>query len=259
MKRRLQISNAFALVVTIAINYISNTGIFNGNTISSVSAKYNNLLTPASYAFSIWGLIYLCLTAFVIYQGISFFKKENSPKVVLQIGWWFVISCAVNCLWIFAWLNDYIGISVVLMIILLFSLLKIIINTRMELDDPDFKTIGFVWWPFSIYSGWVTIALIVNVSAYLTKIQWDGFGFSNLTWAIIMVCIAGVVNIFMTWKRNMREFGFVGVWALIAIGVANIERSPPLFVFAIIMGALLFISSSAHAYINREYAPCRIR
>ncbi|WP_228410166.1 hypothetical protein [Chryseobacterium viscerum] len=69
MTRRFQILNTVALVVTIGINYLSNTGILNNETMATISAKFQNLFTPAGYAFSIWGLIYLGLLGFVIYFG----------------------------------------------------------------------------------------------------------------------------------------------------------------------------------------------
>src|SRR5690625_131887 len=94
MKKQLQILNGLALLLTITINYLSNTGIFNGNTIASVSKQYNNLFTPAGYAFSIWGLIYLGMLGFVIYFGRSLFiSVTKEDKSVEQIGWWFIISC----------------------------------------------------------------------------------------------------------------------------------------------------------------------
>ena len=132
MQKRLSVANIFALIVTIVLNYLSNTGIFNGNTMSTVSAAYQNLFTPAGYAFSIWGLIYLGLAAFVIYHAVVSFKSNQENNVVLKVGWWFVISCIANCAWIFAWLYDYTGLSVIIMKMLLFSLVMIILKTRME-------------------------------------------------------------------------------------------------------------------------------
>src|SRR5699024_9996024 len=133
---------------------------------------------------------------------------------------WFIVSCLANSLWIFAWLYDYIGLSVLLMLVLLIALLKIVSRTRMELTNPPFRIVAFLWWPFSLYAGWVAVALIANSAAYLTKLQWAGFGVSEPIWAVIMIIVSGLFYIFMTWKRHMREFAAVGVWALIAIAVA---------------------------------------
>jgi len=258
LKKLLQISNGVALIITIVINYLSNTGIFGGNTIGGVSGEYRNYFTPAGYAFSIWGLIYLGLIAFVIYQGRSLFiKTAKDDSLVLQIGWWFVISCIANSLWVPAWLYGMTGVSVVLMCLLFFSLIKIVVNTRMELDDVPLAKIMFFWWPIDFYSGWIAVALIANVSAYLTKISWDGFGISEISWAIIMICVAGAVNLFMTWTRNMREFGLVGVWALVAVAVANVDGVLSIFISAIIMSIIVFISSTTHAYKNRKSFPLK--
>ena len=257
MKRTLQIANGVALIITLLVNYLSNTGVFNGNTMKTISDKYHNYFTPSGYAFSIWGLIYIGLLAFVIYTGRSLFKKTGGDWPVMEIRWWFVVSCMANSFWVIAWLYDYIGLSVVLMVILLFSLVKIILNTRMELDDLPLKKIAFVWWPFCLYSGWITVALIADVAAYLTKIKWNGFGISEIAWTIIMLVIAGIINVIITWKRNMREFALVGVWALVAIAVNNWNGQKSIVDTALIIAALLFVNSTIHAWKNRKFNPWR--
>jgi hypothetical protein len=260
MRRTYQVANGIFLLLTIGVSYLSNTGIFNGHTMAGVSARYQNLLTPAGYAFSIWGLIYLGLFGFVVYQGSPLFKKTGEDDgSILQIGPWFIVSCVANICWVLAWLYDYTGLSVVIMLALLFSLLKIVINTHMEMTDAPLKTIASVWWPFSLYSGWITVALIADIAAWLTKIKWGGFGTSAAVWAIIMICLAGAIYLFMTWTRNMREYAFVGVWGLVAVAVANRGVNPAVAHAALIVSAVLFVSSSWHGFKNREYNPWRKR
>lgn len=257
MKKALQIGNGIAAVMTIAMGYLSNTGIFNRNTMASVSAKYQNLFTPAGYAFSIWGLIYLGLLGFVIYYGRSLFINEadQDDKTIEQIGWWFVISCVANSLWVIAWPFDYTLLSVLLMLVLFISLLRIVVLTKMELYDAPLKRILFLWWPFCIYAGWVSVALIANIAAYLTKIGWNGFGLSETFWAITMIMVASIIHIFMIWDRNMREFALVLVWSLIAIAVANQSINPTVVLVSIIMAILVFINSAIHGFMNRKSNP----
>lgn len=256
MKRTLQIINGVAAVITIVMGYLSNTGIFNGNTMASVSAEYQNLFTPAGYAFSIWGLIYVGLLGFVIYYGRSLFKPQiKEDDTIGQIGWWFFISCLANSLWVVVWLYEYTLVSVFLMIILLFSLLKIVVKTEMELHNGPLKKFLFLWWPFCLYSGWVAVALIANIAAYLTKIGWSGLGLSEIVWTFIMILVAAAVNLFMIWNRNMREFGLVGVWSFIAIAVANQNESSFIFWTALIVAAIVLINTGIHGYQNRKTNP----
>jgi hypothetical protein len=220
MKKILAICNFFALIGTIVVNYLSNTGIFNGNTMKTVSDRYFNYFTPAGYAFSIWGLIYLALFGFVIYAVRVLFKKTED-ETIHKVGWWFILSCIANSLWVIAWLYDYIGLSVLIMSVIFVSLLKIVININEVRPKSRLKHYLFVYLPFALYLGWISVALVANVSAFLTKVNWPGWGISQINWAIIMIIVAGLINLFMISIKNIREFGFVGIWALLAISVSN--------------------------------------
>lgn len=255
MKKTLQIANILAFIATVIVNYASNTGAINNTTIGKVSDSLDSLFTPAGYAFSIWGLIYALLLGFVIYQSRSLFRPVRDDSFVVKTGWWFVLSCLANMLWVIFWLYGYFAFSILAMFVLLFSLLSIVLRNNMELFDARFPVICCVWWPFVLYSGWITVASIANVSAYLVSINWNGWGISETSWTLIMICVAGVINLLMIRLRNMREFALVGAWALIAIAVANWETNTTIVYTALSIAAILFIASSVHAYRNRSTNP----
>ncbi len=242
MVKRFQILNIIVLLATIGINYLSNTGLLNNETMASISAKYQNLFTPAGYAFSIWGLIYLGLLGFVIYYGPFAKNTEAKEKTILNTGWWFVISCITNSLWIFTWLYEYTLLTIPIMMLLFVSLLKIIRNNRGLIESRDFKTTVFLRLPFYIYSGWISVALIADVAAYLKKIQWSGFGIPETGWTVLMFIIAAVIHLYMVWKQNMSTFALVAVWALIAIAVANQYSNQAVYISAIMTALFVFVN-----------------
>ena len=252
MLKKLQIANGFFLVFTIVFNYLSNTGIFNGKTIANVSDQYHNLFTPAGYAFSIWGFIYLLLIGFVFYTGRSLFNpaKNEADGFVEKIGWWFVISCLANCAWIVTWLYGYTGISVIVLAIALISLLKILVIALKYNSGAAQK--WFINFPFQIYSGWVSVALIAALAAWLTKINWSGFDISAEKWTVVMIAIATIINLLMIFKKNAPIFAFVAVWALIAIAVANKEASHYIYIASFIAAGIIFISSCLKIYQNKS-------
>ncbi|QDO92972.1 tryptophan-rich sensory protein [Formosa sediminum] len=255
MKTQLQIANAFSFTGMVILNYLSNTGILNNTTIGEVSKHYTTLFTPASYAFTIWGIIYLLVLGFIIYQGRGLFTTVRDDDFVLQTGWWFVLSCIANCLWIVAWIYEYTLLSSVFIFVLLFALIQIVLKNKMELYDAPISVIAFLWWPFVMYSGWITVASIANVSAVLVKYNWDGFGLSPTFWALSVIAIATAINLIVTWTRNMREFALVGAWALVAIYVANTNTNAIVANTALGAAILLVLSSLYHGYKHRETNP----
>ena len=253
MKRTLQISNIIALLVTISINYFSSAGIFNDVTVADISDQYHNYFTPAGYAFSIWGVIYIGLMSFVIYTSKSLFLEDDSnDEVVLKVGWWFVLSCLANTLWIVLWVNNILWATVLVMLFLLICLTKIILNLNMEMDYHPLKKYLLIYWPFAIYTGWISVAFIADIAAFLVKKEWNGFGLSPVYWTIIMIVIAGLLNLYVVWKRNLREFAIVGVWALIAIAVENYNSQKLIFYAAIIVAVVVFLNIGVSGYKSKD-------
>lgn len=257
MKKILAIANWASVLLVIAVNYISQALRLNNTTIGEISGKYDNLFTPASYAFAIWGLIFLGLLAYGIFQLRNAFSGNTYSEFILKTGYWFVIANVLNSFWVLAFVYDLTGLSVLVMLGILFSLIKIILNTNMERWDAPLSTIIFIWWPICLYSGWISVALIANIAAYLTKLDWNGGYLSNVSWTIIMIIIAALLNLIMVLKRNMREFALVGIWALFAIYRRHRDDYENIAHTAIIACAILLVTVMVHGFQNRKTNPVR--
>jgi len=250
MKKALALTNFIVIIAVVFWNYWTAANGLNGNKVGELSAEYNNLFTPASYAFSIWGIIFLALIAggiFLVRRAWS--DKEND--FILQMGPWLIGANLANMAWTYFWLMELTLTSVFIMLTILFCLTIATIRLNMARWDAPFLTIAFVWWPLMIYYGWIAVATIANVASYLAKMDWTG-GLSEVTWTAIMITVAILLNLFMIWSRNMREFSLVGVWALIAIAIRHWD-SIPLLQWLCVGGVIvLFGAASWHAYLNRD-------
>lgn len=253
----LPIANFATLLVAIGINYFINAPQDHGTSISEISDKYANLLTPADYAFSIWGPIYLALLVFAIYQLRNLFLKNGNNDFVLKIGWWFVVANLANACWGIAFKNDHVGLSLLIMLVLFFSLLKIVLNLNMEKWNAPTSTIVFTWWPISIYFGWVSVALIANISSFLTALGWNGTPLNPTWWAIIILIVAGAIFVSMIWKRSLRECALAGIWGIVAISVKNWGSLQLVAYVGITVALVIFINVAIHAYKNRASLPFR--
>jgi hypothetical protein len=217
-----QISVVVALILTIAVNIMSNALPFNGLTAPEIADSFDVYFVPAGYVFSIWSVIYLGLIAYAIFQLLS--AQRENPRL-RQTGWWFVLSCAANSIWLFLWHYGYFALSVFAMLTILISL--IVIYQRLGIGRQSVSS-GERWLvhlPFSIYLGWITVATIANITAFLDSVNWDGFGISAEIWTFIMLVVAVVVAGLMAYSREDIAYLLVLVWAFVGIGVEQSDTS----------------------------------
>ena len=159
-----QSSVVVALIITITINVLSNTLPFNGLTAGEISDSFDVFFVPAGYVFSIWSIIYLGLIAYAVYQALPA-QRENTR--LRQTGWWFVLSCVGNSIWLFLWHYGFFAVSVLLMLTLLISLIMVYLRLGVGRGPVPWGERWLVHVPFSIYLGWVTVATIANITAFL--------------------------------------------------------------------------------------------
>lgn len=254
-QRVLSILNLMSVLFAVGINYFSQIYTINGNTISDISEKYDNLFTPAGYAFAIWGVIFIALFIFALYQIYRTWIRKQTFDFIRRTGLWFVIANLFNGLWVAMWLAEFTLASVIMMFIILYALIKIVINNNMEIERVTPQTIIFGWWPISIYAGWISVAAIANISAFLTKVGWEGGFLSPEIWTIVMVIVATLLNVILIYSRGMREFGLVGAWALLAIYMRHQDNYDTIAISALIGTAIILGSIFLHAYKNRKINP----
>lgn len=218
--RLLILVNLIAFAGVLVVNYLANALPLNGKNTGELSDLYPNLFTPAGFTFAIWGLIYLWLLAWVSAQFVALFNAKLRARIepgVQKAGYWFAATCVLNMAWIFAWHWQQVLLSVGIMVLLLIALWQL--NTRAEVGfykvDPLGKWLAHA--PFGIYQGWITIALIANVTALLVSIGWQGAGLSESTWAVIMIIVGTLLTNTIVRSYNNVFHGLAVAWALFGI------------------------------------------
>ena len=243
------ILNTITLLLTIGVNTWAGIYGVGGNTVGDISARYETLITPAGYAFSIWSVIYIGLVAFVGYQ---WYEIKRRLPVTSDAGTWLIWANVANSMWLYAWLNEYLWLSVVMMFILLDFLIRIAFRLNLEVWDAPLRVIVFVWWPFTIYIGWIVLASVTNVAAYLVSLEWI---FAPEAMAVVMIGVATLVYLLLTYFRKMRETCFVGIWGLIAIVVKQGEAYPMIRYAVIVACVVLLVVAVIQGYKNRATSP----
>ena len=216
-------------VGVIAINGAANALPINGLTTGAVSDLYPNLFTPAGFAFSIWGLIYSGLLAFLIRILMT-----SDTALVGKLFPWFAINSLANMAWIFAWHQLQVVISLVLMFVLLISL--IYLTAELRSSNRSSKEIRFFNAVFEIYLGWITVATVANFTALLVAFNWNALGISEVHWMLIILPVIVAIASAMYFKYTSTVYLLPILWALYGIHAKHLgvfQGQFPLVIIAV--------------------------
>lgn len=186
-----QTINLLAVILTIALNGLANALPLNGQSTGEISDRFQVYFVPAGYVFSIWGLIYLGLLAFAVYQVLP--AQRENPQLK-RIGYLFALSCVANIAWLFLWHYEYFVLTVVAMLTLLLLLITIYLRLQIGRNQVGRIEQWCVNIPFSIYLGWITVATIANITSVLDYLQWNGWGISPEVWTFIMLAAGSTLR-----------------------------------------------------------------
>ncbi|GAB4470450.1 MAG: hypothetical protein Kow0088_03380 [Anaerolineales bacterium] len=233
-----------SLLATLLVNGMANALPLNGQTTGEISDRFEVFFVPAGYVFSIWGLIYLGLIAFAIYQALP--AQRTNPRLQ-AIGDWVVLANVANAAWIFLWHYEQFPLTLLAMLTLLVSLIVIYLKLGIGRQQISTAERWLVHLPFRIYLGWITVATVANVTDLLKYLDWDGFGISPELWfsLVLMAVLAIVIAVNLT--RRDAAFTLVILWALAGIAIKhNSVRAvvvPTWLIFALVSASMLLPST----------------
>ncbi|MBN2554350.1 MAG: hypothetical protein JXA97_00300 [Anaerolineales bacterium] len=235
--------NLLAYVATLIINGLANALPLNGLSTGEISDRFDVFFVPAGYVFSIWGVIYLALGAFAVYQILPS-QRENA--LLDRIGYWFAFSAAANIAWIFLWHFEIFPLTVVAMGLLLISLIVIYLRLDIGRGKPSRGDRWFVKIPFQIYLGWIAVATIANMTSLLDFIGWNGWGISPELWAVVMLSVGALVGMLISFIRFDEPFVLVLIWAFAGIAIKHVNTPLVLSVsagIAVLLGVIMLFNS----------------
>ena len=240
-----QVSVLITVLGAIFINFLANALPLNGLNTGQISDRFQVYFVPAGYVFSIWGLIYLGLVAFAVYQTLP--SQRHNPRL-RAAGWWVGLSGLANSAWIFLWHYEQFPLTLAAMLLLLLSLMLVYLGLRSGSEPVSQAEMWAARLPFSIYLGWITVATIANITSLLDYLSWDGFGLASETWFILVLAAVLLIAALVSFTRRDAAFILVILWALAGIAVKH--AGVPLVANATWIAFLLVALALAAALLN---------
>ncbi len=235
--------NVVAILATLAVNVLSNALPLNGLNAGQISDRFQVYFVPAGYVFSIWGLIYLGIIAFGLYQLLP--GQATNPRL-RGVGYLFALSCLANVAWLCLWHYLVFPLTVVAMLALLLLLVAIYLRLGIGRGQCSAAETWLVNLPFSVYLGWITVATIANVTDLLSYLNWDGWGLPPEAWAIVMLVAATAIASAVSLTRRDLAYALVVVWAFVGIAVKQ-SATPVVAIPALVLAGVVGIVAAASA------------
>lgn len=232
-----------AFIAVLFFNYLSNALPLNGMTQKDLSDQYPTLFTPAAFTFSIWGVIYLALALFVIYQALPAQRKSARVSAVSKV---FIINCIGIIAWLFCWHYQLFTLSAIVMVGILITLIKIYNRLGIANSPATLAEHAFLYVPFSLYLAWICVATLANLSVLQVVWGWEAVGLSEVNWTLLKLGIAMAVCAIVVLRRGDIFFALVIAWAANGIMVKQ-AGVPEVYGAAGTLGAVAIVLAAFEA------------
>jgi hypothetical protein len=206
---------AAAPLTTRALGPSSNTGVISDANVTPI--------TPAGYAFSVWGLIYAACIALAIYQLLP---SQQERTVHRQTGWWLAGAFFCAALWVPVFGTRSLWLAQILILILVGYLVVAARSFVLLGPAPTVAEEVFLRLPVMIYLGWATLAAAAGFAA--TFRSWGMPASARWVNSIgTLLVIGALIMSFLVVFRLVAVLGFLltASWALFAVAVATDSSS----------------------------------
>ncbi|WP_291427987.1 tryptophan-rich sensory protein [Deinococcus sp.] len=230
-----QVTLVLATLLTLTMNYLSNALPLFGRSNKMVSDALPNAFTPAGLTFAVWGPIFLGLVIFAVYQALPAQRGTRYDRLF----WPFLLSNLLNSAWLLAFQSLNLALSVPVMLALLGSLVWLYLTVRAL--PPQRAEHWTLQLPVSLYLGWISVATIANITAFLVSAGVTGgaLGISAPVWSALLVVIAAVIGVFFLGRFHDYAFAAVLLWAFYGVYAARPDLST--VVTGVLVGAVIVV------------------
>ena len=257
-------------IVTVFLNYWSSSedtpaSLGFEDTVSNVSDRYELVVTPDGWTFSIWGVIYAWQLLWLIYAW-SFVLRPNSAKIIPLLTYvLFSVSCLINIGWVYAFTNGELAVAYALLLLLSLTLYATIgasvvmfyfrvehLRRKKQRLDLILVTV-FLHNGLAVYATWTSVATLLNMGIIM---QYTGDNKQDdTTVGLVVLSILIVEEVIWFLLENSVLDRFVRyiltiypvlIWALAGVlskhlDNGNLDETNSTAVGALVLSSLLFI------------------
>ncbi|GAB3351950.1 hypothetical protein [Modestobacter lapidis] len=215
-----------------------------GRSVGDVSGDTRSLVTPAGWAFSIWGLIFAGSLAWAVYQALP---AQRDREVHRRTGWPLAAAFAGNAVWEVVYPQGGVWLYVAQVLIFGITAAAAVAYIRLQTVPVDGPARLLPRAVTGLLLGWVTVAPVANVGSTGVALGISPTTLASRAWAVAaLVLVAGIAAAVVLGSYVAAgPFAAAVVWGLVAIAAAGGPR--PVSVAAISAAAIVVVALTARA------------
>ena len=200
-------------------------------------------VTPAAYAFAIWGLICLLSLASAVVMlrfplGTHWERRALGDLAVVFVGF---------SAWLYVAAQNWIWVTVVVFAVMfaaLVDVVRLLVREAAELRCPRWVAV-LVTTTFGLYLGWTSVAVFVNLAAALVSGGWPNAGHLGIAWQLVLLVAAGGTAVVLA-RRLHASAGYVAgvLWALVAAAICAAGRGAPVLAVAAALASVVVVGAA---------------
>ena len=213
---------AFVAILGAAIG----SGAFGGQPIAEAAGGALSAtatpVAPDTPAFSIWSVVYTGLVVFAVVQALP---RQGSDPRLRAVSWWVLASMLLNAAWIGVVQAGSVGTSVVVMLALL-AVLATVYARLVRMPPTGAATSLVTDLTMGLYLGWVSVATLANITAFLTVADVGELGLGARAWSAIVLAAGAALAVAYAMYGARRPsvvvpIGLAMAWGLMWIGLGR--------------------------------------
>ncbi len=191
----------------------------------------NPMITPAGYAFIVWGVITILSFAYGIYQLQS---TRQNHQLHLAIGLNLIGVYVLFTIWLIAAAQNWLGMTVIVFLVM-FYLLSLVFQELLKNQEILTTTEKIILLgQIAIYTGWTTVAIFANFASMLTYYGFSDQGTFGLIWQSAILIAALCNGVFWTGKFEVNPiYVLTIIWAFVGV-LVGLSRFENVFALKII-------------------------
>ncbi|WP_298988750.1 tryptophan-rich sensory protein [uncultured Pseudokineococcus sp.] len=199
------------------------------------------LVAPAGPAFSIWGVIYAGLVAYGVWQLVAARPADPRQRAV---GGLLAASMLLNAAWIVVVQAGSVTLSV-LVIVALVAVLGVVLARLARSAPSGWLEALLVDGVAGLYLGWVLIATVANVSAWLSGLGVGGLALGESAWAVVVLVVAAAIGAWLSLASGRVAPALSLGWGLawVAVGRSSGEDTSGVVVVVAALAAVVVLAA----------------